>query len=140
MLTKHDIYSKIDHDLDGPVRDLCRVIVEFLTSNPAKPLKHITYVTLVNGSKLSAHNEEEKIKLLRVTDYLSSNRLHLLDMHFQFIESDDSDPVPIDDADLSKALYTGEFYHPESGQLIEDFNHYLFPYFTPTNFLESLHG
>lgn len=140
MLTKHDIFSQIRHDLNGPAEDLCRVIVDFLISHKARNLKHITYVTLVNGSQLNSDNDEERIVLLKVTDYLSSNRLHLLDMHFQFIESDDSDPVPIDDADLSHALFTGEFYHPDSGKLVENFNQHLFPYFTPSKVLESLHG
>ena len=97
MLTKHDIYSKINHDLHGPVGDLCRVVVDFLTSKEAKSLKHITYVSLVNGTKLDVQNNDAKVLLIKVTDYLSSNRMHLLDMHFQYIESDDSDPIPVDD-------------------------------------------
>lgn len=140
MLTKRDIYSKIELDLSGPVVELCREVVDFLTSENARPLKHITYITLVNGAKYSFADHEEKILLVKVTDYLSSNRLHLLDMHFQFIESDDSEPVPIDDDELSHALHTGEFYHPESGELVENYDHFLFPYFTPSEQLEQIHG
>ena len=139
MLTKHDIYSKINHDLHGPVGDLCRVVVDFLTSKEAKSLKHITYVSLVNGTKLDVQNNDAKVLLIKVTDYLSSNRMHLLDMHFQYIESDDSDPIPVDDDDVSHALHTGKFYHPYSGQLVDNYNHYLFPYFSPTDALEELH-
>lgn len=140
MLTKHDIYTQINHDLEGPMGDLCREIVDFLTSEDAKSLKHITYITLVNGTDLNTDNDAVKVMLLKVTDYLSSNRLHLLNMHFQYIESDDSEPIPIDDADLSQALFSGKFYHPASGKLVENYNHYLFPYFTPTKVLEHLHG
>ncbi|WP_313714467.1 hypothetical protein [Atlantibacter hermannii] len=140
MLTKRDIYSKIEQDLSGPVVELCREVVDFLTSEDARPLKHITYFTLVNGAKNSFAEYEEKILLVKVTDYLSSNRLHLLNMHFQFIESDESEPVPIDDDELSHALHTGEFYHPESGELVENYDHFLFPYFTPSEQLEQIHG
>ncbi|EPE7163205.1 hypothetical protein ACSMAE_000487 [Cronobacter sakazakii] len=140
MINKHDIYSKIHQDLNGPVQELCREIVDFLISEKAKPLKHITYLSLVNGTHFDLDKIENQILLLKVTDYLSSNRMHLLNMHFQFIESDKSEPIPVDDADLSHALHTGEFYHPESGKLVENYNHFLFPYFTPTKVLEQLHG
>lgn len=139
MLTMHDIYDKIQRDLDGSLEALCRDIVEFLVSDQAKPLKHITYITLVNGSRLRFEDTETQIQLLKVTDYLSSHRLHLLDMHFQFVENDSSEPVPVDDEEISHALHTGEFYHPKSGQLIQDYNRFLFPFFTPTEALERLH-
>ncbi|EPY7075303.1 hypothetical protein [Klebsiella pneumoniae] len=139
MLNKHDIYSKIRDDLSGPVGELCRDVVEFLTSPEAKPLKHITYMSLVHGTRLNVESNDAKVLLIKVTDYLSSNRLHLLDMHFQFIETDDSDPIPVDDDDLSYALKTGQFYHPNSGKLVDNYNHHLFPYFTPTDALEQLH-
>ena len=139
MLTLSDIHDKIQRDLDGPLECLCREIVDFLVSEQAKPLKHITYITLVNGSQLRFDSVEDRVQLLKVTDYLSSHRLHLLDMHFQFIESDSSEPVLVDDEEISHALHTGEFYHPQSGQLVEDYNRFLFPFFTPTETLERLH-
>ncbi|WP_241609029.1 hypothetical protein [Rosenbergiella australiborealis] len=139
MLTRHDIYSKINHDLQGPVGELCCRIVEFLTSKEARPLKHITYMSLVNGVRLNVEKNEVKVLLIKVTDYLSSTRLHLLDMHFQYIENGNSEPVLVDDEIISHALSTGEFYHPNSGLLIDDYNNHLFPYFTPTDVLEKLH-
>lgn len=140
MTTKRDIYSKIRQDLDGPAMELCCVMVDFLTSEQAKPLKHITYITLVNGLNLDIENGDAQVRLIKVTDYLSSNRLHLLNMHFQFIESDSSEPIPVEDDELSHALHTGEFYHPQSGQLVENYKMYLYPYFTPAQMLEKING
>ncbi len=139
MLTMHDVYDKIQRDLDGPLESLCRDVVVFLVSKQAKSLKHITYVSLVNGSQRGFKTTESQVQLLKVTDYLSSHRLHLLNMHFQFIESDESVPIPIDDEELSHALHTGKFYHPKSGMLVENYDRFLFPFFTRTEILEQLH-
>lgn len=140
MTTKRDIHQRIEQDLQGPEVDLCRVVVNFLTSEEAKRLRHITYITLVNGAGYQCASPEQRVLLVKVTDYLSSNRMHLLNMHFQFIQNDDSDPIPVDNDEISLALHSGTFYHPENGQLVENFGQYLFPYFTPTEKLGEIYG
>jgi hypothetical protein len=61
-------------------------------------------------------------------------------MHFQYIDDTLDEPLAVEDDLISYALDTGKFYHPETGELIDNFNQFLFPYFTPTEYLESLHG
>jgi len=139
METKRDIFDRIQNDLEGPVFYLCRDVVSFLISDNAKKLNHITYHTLLNGVEILDLKPTDRALLLKVTDYLSSNKLHLLDMHFQFIESDDSEPVPLDDEEISSALFEGVFYHPETGRPVENYRDLIFPYFTPTKLLESIH-
>lgn len=140
MITKHDINVKIQEDLKGPVFYLCREIVSFLTSEDAKNLTHITYVTLINGTGKSFSSPEESTLLIKATDYLSSNKVHLLDMHFQFIESDNEEPIPLQEHEISHLLSKNEFFHPVTGEKVDNYQTLIFPYFTPTKLLESIHG
>lgn len=137
---KHLIIERIDQDLQDPVKSVCLQILCFLLSEDASNLKHITFKTIITGTKIDLSSEKSNLYLIKATDYLSSNKLHLLNMQFQFIENDDSDPIHIENDDISLALDSGEFYHPETGILLENFNNFIYPYFTPTEKLERLHG
>ncbi|ENA7090101.1 hypothetical protein ABGC46_004870, partial [Escherichia coli] len=83
--------------------------------------------------------KDDYILLIKATDYLSSYKAHLLDMHFQYIDNLTEEPIPVEDDLISYALDTGSFYHPETGELVDNFSQYLYPYFTPSSLLESLH-
>ncbi|MFV2622788.1 hypothetical protein ACNIU2_05625, partial [Escherichia coli] len=85
------------------------------------------------------HPKDDYILLIKATDYLSSYKAHLLDMHFQYIDNLTEEPIPVEDDLISYALDTGSFYHPETGELVDNFSQYLYPYFTPSSLLESLH-
>ncbi|EKN5029785.1 MULTISPECIES: hypothetical protein [Yersinia] len=133
------LLHKAAGDLTGPQYELCAAIIEFLLSDRAKPLRHITYKTLVNEVGLEDENPQNQVYLIYVTDYLSSGKLHLLDIQFQFIDPQTDEPIPIDSDTLSYALDSGNFYHPENGALIHNFKRYIFPFFTPSAELSQLH-
>lgn len=139
-LKKSDIFEQINRDLADPDSSVCRLIVSFLVSSEAKTLRHITHKTLVIGAGLDVSTPEGQIPFIKATDYLSSHRLHLLEMHFQFIDGSSDEPLDIDNDIVSYALHSGCFYHPDTGALVEEFNKYLFPYFSPTEMLDMLHG
>lgn len=136
---KHEIIKRIYQDLNGPERYVCCQILCFLLTKEAKKLKHITYNTIITWAKLDNSSSMNTVHILKATDYLSSSRLHLLHMQFQFIENENSEPIPVDNDDVSLAIKSGVFYHPETGEILENFNNHLFPYFVPTEMLGSLH-
>lgn len=135
-----DIFRQIEQDFKDPARYVCRTLFLFLTSEHASKLKHFTYKTLINGTGLDISTPEDYVLIIKATDYFSSYKAHLLNMHFQYIDDTLEEPLEVEDDLISHALDTGKFYHPETGELVDDFNKFLFPYFTPSEFLVSLHG
>ncbi|KZR33156.1 hypothetical protein [Enterobacter genomosp. S] len=135
-----DIFRQIEQDFKDPARYVCRTLFLFLTSENARKVKHFTYKTLINGTGLDVTTPEDYVLIIKATDYFSSYKAHLLNMHFQYIDDTLEEPIAVDDDLISHALDTGKFYHPETGELVDNFNKYLYPYFTPSDFLESLHG
>ena len=139
-IEKCDIFKQIEQDFNDPARYVCRTLLLFLTSENARNIKHFTYKTLINGTGLDIETPEEYVLIIKATDYFSSYKAHLLNMHFQYIDDTLDEPLAVEDDLISYALDTGEFYHPETGELVDNFNQFLFPYFPPTEYLESLHG
>ncbi len=132
--------DKVHRDLgDSDVSKLCTHIVKFLVSDKAVRLKHITFGTLHSELKIS-WDEQEKLQLIKATDYLSSGRLHLLNMKFQLIDDPNSDPIPIEDQYISAAFNSGVLYNPTTGNEVENFKSKLFPYFEPTEMLMGMHA
>jgi hypothetical protein len=134
-----DILSQIEEDFNDPTRYVCRALFLFLISKDARQIKHYTYKTLINGSGLDLETPEDYRLIIKVTDYFSSYKIHLLNMHFQYIDDTLDEPLSVEDDLISYALDSGNFYHPETGELVKDFNQYLFPYFTPSDVLETFH-
>lgn len=132
--------NKAKEDLDDEhIYHLCEGLITFLSHDDSKHLRHITFSTLHTNLQLD-HQPEAQVALLKVTDYLSSNRLHLLDMKFQLFDAPDEDPIELSDDDVECALFRGALYNPNTGEPVTDFKEKMFPYFEPSKELMMLHG
>lgn len=138
-MKKCDMFKQIEEDFNDPIREVCRTLFLFLISDNARTITHYTYKTLINGSGIDVSTSDDYVLLIKATDYFSSCRAHLLEMHFQYIDSSYDEPIYVEDDIVSYAIDTGKFYHPETGALVPDFEISLFPYFIPTKQLGELH-
>jgi hypothetical protein len=124
-----------------PVRnELCAKIIHLLVSDGFRELRHITYLHLFQQLSLAVDDDKAR-EIIAITDYLSSDRLKLLEMKFQFYDDNDDDslPIEIDNSDVTSAMVDGKFYHPISGKLVDDFRRRVFAYFAPSEQLRKVH-
>lgn len=118
--------------------DLCLKIIEFLLHSKSEGLNHITFGSFRTALNLSTNNEVD-IQLLKITDYLSSGKLHLLEMKYQYIDEFEDDPIPLDNDMVFDAIYGNVFFHPYTGDNIVEFKSKIFPYFLPSEELKRIH-
>lgn len=121
------------------VASLCSEIIGFLASSKAKHFNHITFMSLFTELQLE-HSSVEQAKALKALDYISSAKLHLLDMKFQLYETEHEDPIELETELISDAYKTGVLFNPETGEPVENFKEKVFPYFTRTQKLMSIHA
>ncbi|QOJ23588.1 MAG: hypothetical protein HRU78_07950 [Gammaproteobacteria bacterium] len=123
-MRKEIAVKHINEDLtfDPKLRQACLDIVDFLCLQPEQALRHITFGTLSGVAQLT--NTED---LVAASRYLSGSRLPLLNLEFEFIDLDDV--IHISHEVITEAKATGIFYHPETGELIEEFEKMIYMYF-----------
>ncbi len=92
----------------------------------------ITYASLrkITGDKYA--NED----LMMAIQYLCGDRVQLLDVKFKLIENDNF--FDISNSELKEARETGELVHPETGELIKDYEEKVYIYFQPSSIVRSL--
>ncbi|KZK65706.1 hypothetical protein A1L58_06355 [Shewanella baltica] len=118
---------------------LCIRTIELLTDVSFKHINHITYQLVFQELGIDKSDAQAK-NVVVVIDYLSSERLKLLEMRFQFQDSGASHLHQIDAIDVIEAMSDGNFYHPITGELVEDFKQKIFAYFVPSEQLRKVHG
>lgn len=142
-----EIISSLVHkayaELDEPSARVCHDIIFFLSSHKSGDMQHITYQTIMNGlhkNEVSTlfDNDDLVLHMMRSLDYLTSSKLHILDIHFQFYGPTEDEPSYIEKSELAEAIVSGKFYHPESGEEVEDFRKYIFPFFSPSSYWMSI--
>ncbi len=104
------------------LQDACLAIVEYLCAQPEQNLRHITFGALSRAAKLD-HIKD----VIPASRYLTGARVPILNLEFEFIEDDLIEPIPREQ--VSEARESGVFYHPVSGDQVENFENMLVMYF-----------
>lgn len=104
-------------------------LVEYVFTNK-KDIKHLTYSAI---AQLADVRQPEK--LLRMAQYLSGERVKILEMRFELIIDDCI--TPLDDETIYYAETTGLLIHPETGHSVEDYSRYVYPYFVPSSEVQN---
>ena len=123
-MTKQKIVQTIKEDL-AHAPDLlktCGLVVDYLFSQPVQNLQHITFGILSRAANLS-----KKEDVIAAVQYLCGDRAGLLAPKFEFIEDDFIETIS--NSDVAIARKQGFFYHPERGELVNDFESKIFMYF-----------
>ncbi|MFL9944285.1 hypothetical protein [Paraburkholderia graminis] len=115
----------------SPAASLCVAIVDQLAEGV---LHRLTFGQLY---RLASKNDASQDDIARAVQYLTGNDLHLLDTEFEFIDEND-DTYYFAMQDLNEAQHEGALYHPESGELIDNYEERVFPTFVPSSLAKEI--
>jgi hypothetical protein len=133
VISKQQIEEQIHQDwLQKPQSQICIGILDYLVRSNSQHLSHITYGSL---RKVVGNGFDNQDMLLAI-QYLCGDRTPLLEAKFELI--DNGDYFDISNSELSEARETGQLLHPETGELIGDFEDKVFMYFQPSSLVKSL--
>lgn len=118
---------------DIPAGSLALEIIEFMGRLGDQELRMLTIPRLLEAVDRS-HVDQEFLASLAI---LVSSTVHVLDAKAFLYEAEGSE-VHVNAQELATARQLGSLEHPETGQLIEDFEGRLIPYFESSpRFLEA---
>lgn len=91
------------------------------------------------GLPAAAHaGDQSRIQAVyRWVDFLASEQVGLLDLHFEVLR-DDGTTVDLDPQVVARALENGALYDPQSGQPVPDWKRRVVPYYVATEALREL--
>lgn len=118
------VIYRINSDLNETpeVRDSCIKIINHINDTKnIQNLKHISYGFLKKITNLPLN------KLTMTINYLCGSRVSALDIEYGFFDGIKN--IDIDYFDFKEAQKTGIFYHPETGEPVEDFDNKIYIYF-----------
>lgn len=119
-----EIERKLGKDSVGK---LCAKLITFMCDHPNDELRMLTFTSIGNILKCDPVSDE----VIRAITILVSSKLKVLEKHHLFIDDDDNEYF-VNSKDFAEIYQTGVFPHPNTGELVEDWQKKLVPYFTPT--------
>lgn len=125
-----EIENEIDRiwrDTQPEVARICTHIAQYVVRQRADAHLHLTYSLLKTES--SAIQDSD---LMTAVQYLTGAGADLLEIQFEFAD-DNGDFFPLSKSDVAIANREGAFFHPETGDLVEDFASAVLVYFVPTD-------
>jgi hypothetical protein len=118
---------------DEPTVAICFAILDYMKQVPADQLQMLTFTSLQSAANKDAVDSD----LLKAVTILASSRVAALDAHAMLVDDDESEHE-ISIEYLSVARANGEFVHPETGRVVDDFESKIFPFFVPSaNFMSA---
>lgn len=112
----------------------CLEIVAMLESRKIENLRMLTYSSF---SKETNRDLSDPYLVLAINFLVVSKEFKLLDKHYLVMSSDRQASEEADDEEIAQAYRSGSLSLPD-GVVVEDFENYLLPYFTPSNALREL--
>lgn len=110
-----------------PAFPFCVAILEYVEHKPRGELEFLTFRSILN---IVSRNDIDA-NIVAAINILCSDRISALESHMMFVDADCQEYV-IEAPDFEEAKLTGALVHPESGDLVDDFEGKVFPFFTPT--------
>lgn len=135
MISKHKIVEQINEDWSKKLQsEICIAILNYLLDDKSRNLSHITYGSL---QKVVGNNYDNRDLLIAI-QYLCGDKIKLLEAKFELIDEDNF--FDISNYELKNARKTGKLVHPDTGELITDFEKRVFIYFQPSSLVKKLHN
>jgi hypothetical protein len=123
MLIIDNVIQKASKDLSNKeLYRACFNVCEYIKNTKPSLLQHINYSTLYTASK--AENEE---LLLQTIQYLTGARTQVLDSAYELFYDDF--PIQIEKSYLVEADREGVFVHPDTGEIIDNYQSFIEIYF-----------
>ncbi len=114
-----------------PVGSVCLDIIDFVASKPLAQLQFLTFTTLSQA----AGRTSVDMDVLAAINLLTGSRLTVLQAHAMLVDEDETEHE-LSVEDFADARRTGALIHPETGDLVPDFESHVIPFFTPTQELQ----
>lgn len=114
------------------VARICTSIVTFVAENAPKTPLHLTYSLL--KKETSPHSDGD---LIAAVQYLIGARAAVLKMAYEFLD-EHGEFHKIDESTVASAVRGEGFFHPDTGEIVEDYESSLLVYFTPTELAAEL--
>jgi hypothetical protein len=132
---KYQIVSYFAEDWgeSSPQFNVCKRIFDYLLSRPFEQITHLTFSVL----RKVIGKEYSNVEILKVIPYLCGDRVHILSLHFEFVDENDN-YIELEDEEVRQAKNTGKLVHPRTGEYIEDFENKVFMYFTPSSLIQEV--
>ena len=112
---------------DSPLLHACLSIIDYLNVLPLNEMQMLTF-----GSFKEALGQKEITdEVVRAVALLANTSIHALDTKLLFID-DNENEFELEKNDLAEACLKGEFFHPETGIGVRDFESKIVPYFVPS--------
>ena len=124
-VTREQLEQMFNDDLAGQFPwelHICLKILDFISSEKKENLNHITFRKLFELS-----NGPSMPTVTSAAQYLTGDRAQLLDIAFEFCSKSLIYPLTIDE--VCTARSAGEFKHPITGELVDDWEHKILIYF-----------
>lgn len=118
---------------NNPQSQICISLLNYLLGIPTDRQCHITFGSL----KIVIDKNHTDVELLKAVQYLCGDRTKLLEINFELIE-DEENIFPLSKSEVKIAQKTGELIHPETGQIINNFEEKVFMYFEPSTLVKNI--
>jgi hypothetical protein len=112
---------------DDPVVRLCIAILDYMAALPADQLRMLTFRALISAVGKERLDDE----LMRAMTILVSSRIAALDARALLVDDDQSEHE-LNPQELAEARATGRLVHPETGELVSEFESKVIPFFVPS--------
>ncbi|WP_027518487.1 hypothetical protein [Bradyrhizobium sp. WSM1417] len=120
---------------DSPLLQACLSIIDYLNKLPLDEMQMLTF----SSFKEAVGEKDLTEDVVRAVALLANTSIHALDAKLLFIDDDDNE-FELEKSDLADARHRGEFFHPETGIGIRDFESKIVPYFVPSQRFLDLKG
>lgn len=135
-IKKQTILNKIYDDWgENPQSEICASVLEYLLRTATQAVSHITYGSL--KIVIDEHKKHTDVEILKAIQYLCGERTNLLEMNFEFMENEDN-IFPLSHSDMKDAQNEGGLVHPETGEIINDFEEKVLVYFKPSDIAKNI--
>ncbi|WP_186125058.1 hypothetical protein [Burkholderia gladioli] len=137
-MNKSAMVARIDEDL-GQVPELrraCLAIVDYLSDDDAR--QHLDRVTFGMLRKIAGASQVADV--VPAVQYLSGARLHLLDPRFEFVDVERGLTEEVSLQTVAQARADAIFYHPHTGEPVEDFERWLMMFFVLSDDARAIGG
>jgi len=126
---KAELYSRWQ---DDPIVPLCVRIVDFVSSLPQDQLQMLTFRRFLEALGKERIDDD----VMRALTILVSSRVAALDARGLLVD-DDQTEHELSARELAEARASGQLVHPETGELVPEFESRVVPFFVPSSRLRA---
>ncbi|KAG1661889.1 hypothetical protein GQR58_021163 [Nymphon striatum] len=122
---RHNITNNIEQDLPEKARPIGMAIFDFLSNSKPEDTSSLSFGAIRNLVKKRINSTPDDKLLLLTTQYLTGDRTHLLELNFNFFDEDTGEWYPLTTKAIKDAESNGQFKHPETDDIIEDYESHI---------------